>query len=65
MGQGFVKAVFHQDKIIGAVIVGDHAAELISPLALAVSNEMTKKQLRSWVIPHPTLSEILATLAGG
>ena len=62
MGQGFVKVVFHQDKIIGAVIVGDHAAELLSPLALAASNELTRKQLRSWVIPHPTLSEIL-TLA--
>jgi len=62
MSQGFVKAVFHSDKIIGATIVGDHAAELISPLALAVSNELTKKQLRSWVIPHPTLSEIFAPL---
>ncbi len=58
MGQGFVKAIFHQDKIIGAVIIGDHAAELISPLALAVSSELTRKQLHAWVIPHPTLSEI-------
>ena len=58
MGQGFVKAVFHQDKIIGAVIIGDHAAELISTLALAVSSELTRKQLSAWVIPHPTLSEI-------
>jgi len=64
MGQGFVKAVFHQDKIIGAVIVGDHAADLISPLALAVSNELTRKQLRAWVIPHPTLSEIFSPLLG-
>jgi len=62
MSQGFVKAVFHSDKIIGATIVGDHAAELISPLALAVSNSLTKKQLRSWVIPHPTLSEIFVPL---
>jgi dihydrolipoamide dehydrogenase len=62
MGQGFVKAIFHQDKLIGATIVGDHAAELISPLALAVSNELTKKQLQSWVIPHPTLSEIFTVL---
>jgi dihydrolipoamide dehydrogenase len=59
MGQGFVKVVFHQDKIIGAVIVGDHAADLLSPLALAVSNELTRKQLACWVIPHPTLSEIM------
>jgi len=64
MSQGFVKAVFHADKIIGATIVGDHAAELISPLTLAVSNGLTKKQLRSWVIPHPTLSEIFAPLLG-
>lgn len=64
MNQGFVKAFFHADKIIGATIVGDHAAELISPLTLAVSNGLTKKQLRSWVIPHPTLSEIFAPLLG-
>lgn len=64
MGQGFVKALFHQDKIIGAVIVGDHAADLISPLALAVSNELSRKQLRAWVIPHPTLSEIFSSLPG-
>ena len=62
MGQGFVKAIFHQEKLIGATTVGDYAAELISPLALAVSNGLTKKQLRSWVIPHPTLSEIFVPL---
>ncbi|MEN6469241.1 MAG: dihydrolipoyl dehydrogenase [Smithella sp.] len=59
MGQGFVKVVFHQDEIIGAVIVGDHAADLLSPLALAVSNKLTRKQLAAWVIPHPTLSEMM------
>ncbi len=63
-GQGFVKAVFHQNKLIGATIVGEDAAELIVPLALAVSNQMTKKQLKSWVLPHPTLSEVFALLTG-
>jgi dihydrolipoamide dehydrogenase len=62
MGQGFVKAIFHQDKLIGATIVGEDAADLIAPLAMAVSNEMTKKQLKSWVLPHPSLSEIFAAL---
>lgn len=62
MGQGFVKAIFHQDKLIGATIVGEDAADLIAPLTLAVSNELTKKQLRNWVLPHPTLSEIFAPL---
>jgi dihydrolipoamide dehydrogenase len=65
LGQGFVKAIFHEDKIIGATIVGEDAAELISPLTLAVSNELTKKQLRSWVIPHPTLNEIFTPLFRG
>ena len=64
MGQGFVKAIFHQDKLIGAIIVGDDAAELIAPLTLAVSNELTKKQLCNWVLPHPSLSEIFLSLTG-
>ena len=64
MGQGFVKAIFHQDKLIGATIVGEDAAELIAPLTLAVSNEFTKKQLRNWVLPHPTLSEIFISITG-
>ena len=62
MGQGFAKAIFHQDKIIGATIVGEDASELIAPLALAVSNELTRKQLQKWVIAHPTLSEIFVPL---
>lgn len=64
LGQGFVKAIFHQDKIIGATIVGEDAADLIAPLALAVSSGLTKKQLRSWIIPHPTLSEIFTSITG-
>jgi len=62
MGQGFVKAFFQNDKIIGATIVGEEAAELIAPLSLAISHELTKQQLRAWVIPHPTLSEIFVPL---
>ncbi|MBN1471117.1 MAG: dihydrolipoyl dehydrogenase, partial [Syntrophaceae bacterium] len=62
MGQGFVKVIFHDEKIIGATIVGEDAAELIAPLTLAVSNAFNKKQLRNWVIAHPTLSEIFVSL---
>ena len=65
MGQGFVKAVFHRDRILGAVIVGDHAPELLAPLALAVSAGLTRGQLQSWVLPHPTLGEVLAPLIDG
>ncbi|MBP7230813.1 MAG: dihydrolipoyl dehydrogenase [Syntrophaceae bacterium] len=60
-GQGFAKTIFYQNTIMGAVIAGDSAAELILPLALAVSAQLTRRQMRSWVIPHPTLGEILTT----
>ncbi|HOQ72659.1 MAG: NAD(P)/FAD-dependent oxidoreductase [Smithellaceae bacterium] len=63
MGQGFVKIIFHREVIAGAVAAGDHAAELLAPLALAVSGKWTRRQFRSWVLPHPTLGEVFAPLA--
>ncbi len=62
---GFVKAFFREGKIIGATIVGEEAAELIAPLTLAVCEEMSEKQLRAWIIAHPTLSEIFTGLFSG
>lgn len=61
-GQGFAKAIFHQDKLIGIAIAGIHASELISSMSLAVSGNLGPKQMRSWVIPHPTLSEIFSSI---
>ncbi len=61
-GQGFAKALFHRERIIGATVAGEQAADLISPLALAVANGLTKRELRRWVIAHPTLSEVLGPL---
>jgi dihydrolipoamide dehydrogenase len=59
MGPGFVKMLFHGDKLIGATIVGDAAADLITSLSFAVANGLGKRELNKWIIPHPTLSEIL------
>jgi dihydrolipoamide dehydrogenase len=61
-GQGFVKALFHQDKLIGVTIIGDHASDLIASMSLAVANSLSRKQLQSWVIPHPTLSEVFLSI---
>ncbi|MDA8123790.1 MAG: NAD(P)/FAD-dependent oxidoreductase [Deltaproteobacteria bacterium] len=60
MGPGFVKLLFCGEKLLGATIVGDQAGELIAPLGLAISAGLGRRELREWVIPHPTLSEILA-----
>ena len=57
-GNGFVKAIFCEDKLVGATIVGDDASELISAMSLAIANSLGKKELKQWIIPHPTLSEI-------
>ena len=59
MGQGFVKMLFDGDKLIGATIVGDAAADLIASLSIAIANNLGKKELSKWIIPHPTLSEVL------
>ena len=59
MGNGFVKVLFEQGRLIGVTIAGDHAADLIASMTLAVGNKMTKQQLQNWIIPHPTLSELL------
>jgi dihydrolipoamide dehydrogenase len=59
MGQGFVKMLFHRDRLIGATIVGDNAADLITSMSLAIAGGLGKRDLKKWIIPHPTLSEVL------
>lgn len=61
-GSGFIKAVFCGDRLIGVTIVGDDAGELIASMSLAVANRLGKKELKNWIIPHPSLSEILQVL---
>ncbi len=59
LGQGFVKLIFQGERLVGATIAGDQAGELIAPLGLAIAAGLGEKELRNWVIPHPTLSELL------
>ncbi len=61
MGQGFVKFLFHQDHLVGVTIVGEGAADLITPMSLAVANGLGKRELSRWIIPHPSLSEVMTT----
>ena len=61
-GPGFVKMLFHRDRLAGATILGDGAAELIPAMSLAIANGLGKKEIGRWIIPHPTLSEMMAVL---
>jgi len=58
-GQGFAKFIFLNQRLVGATIVGEGAPDLIASLALGLTAGAELKTLRDWIIPHPTLSEIL------
>jgi len=58
-GNGFVKALFSEGKIIGVTIAGDDAGELVASMALAIGSGMDRKEMRNWILPHPSLSELL------
>jgi len=62
---GFVKIVSDPatGQVLGGAIVGRHAAELISVVALAVTAGLTVADLDDSLFVHPTLSESLAEAA--
>lgn len=59
LGQGFVKLLFHKNQLIGASVIGASADNLIASLCLALTGEMDLKTMSNWIIPHPSLSELL------
>jgi len=63
--RGFVKIVSDPATgvVIGGSIVGRHAAELISVLALAVSSGLTVTDLVESLFVHPALAEVLIEAA--
>jgi len=63
--RGFVKLISDPATgvVLGGSIVGRHAAELISIIALCVQNQLTTADLASTMFVHPTLSETLLDAA--
>jgi dihydrolipoamide dehydrogenase len=51
------------ERILGAAIVGTHAGELISELALAIEMAARASDLSLTIHPHPTLSETVMEAA--
>jgi dihydrolipoamide dehydrogenase len=61
--------IIHTKKgeIIGSIIVGGSASELISLISLAIDKGLSVKKLSETVFPHPTFSEVIgevSTVAG-
>jgi dihydrolipoamide dehydrogenase len=65
--EGFVKLVAEAQngRLIGGHILGQHASELIAPVALAVQCGLTAPQLADTIFAHPTLSEAIQESAAG
>lgn len=63
--RGFVKIVSDPATgvVLGGSIVGRHAAELISVLAVAVTNGLSVRDIHESLLVHPTLAEALADAA--
>lgn len=63
--EGFVKLLCAKDthELIGAVIVGPEASELLPELTLAAAHHLTAADIALNVHAHPTLSEVLQEAA--
>ncbi len=63
--RGFVKIISDPATgvVLGGSIVGQHAAELISVIALAVTTGLRVQDIVESMLAHPTLSEALAEAA--
>ena len=60
--EGITKVIFDKEthRVIGAAIVGPHAGDLISELALAIEMGCDAQDISLTIHPHPTLSETIA-----
>ena len=64
--KGFVKVLTtpNKDRILGAMIVGEHAGDLLAEFVLAMRNNLGLNKILSTIHTYPTLSEANKYLAG-
>ena len=57
--EGFIKIVYDKNSeiILGSVIVGPLATELIAILTLAITHQLKISQIKQTIFAHPSLSE--------
>jgi dihydrolipoamide dehydrogenase len=58
---GFVKVIFDgkTGELLGAHMIGHEVTELLPIFSLAITAELTEKELMATIFPHPTISECL------
>lgn len=64
-GEGFAKIIARRKygQVLGVVIVGSHACEIIGQAVLALQLEATLDELSKVIAPHPTVSETMKEAA--
>jgi dihydrolipoamide dehydrogenase len=64
---GFIKILTDPDdgRVVGAAAVGDRAAEVLSPMAVAIEGGVTRDVLAALFPAYPTLSELIGIAARG
>lgn len=50
--------ISHDDRILGAHVLGNPASEIISLAGMAIELQLTTSAFKRMIIPHPTVSEI-------
>jgi len=57
--EGQVKLIADEalGEILGAVVIGQHATDVIQEIALAMKNELTVEEIAGTIHPHPTFVE--------
>jgi pyruvate/2-oxoglutarate dehydrogenase complex dihydrolipoamide dehydrogenase (E3) component len=64
--EGLVKVVTDASgRILGAVVAGAHAGEVIQMWSLALSQGLNIKAMTQWISPYPTYSEVNRRVAYG
>jgi dihydrolipoamide dehydrogenase len=56
-GQVKIIADAEHGEILGAVVIGRHATDVVQEIALAMKNELTVEEIAATIHPHPTFVE--------
>jgi dihydrolipoamide dehydrogenase len=56
-GDGFVKVIEANDKLVGVHILGPHASDLIHEAAIILGQNLTVRDVANTIHAHPTLAE--------
>ncbi len=63
--EGQVKLIAEEDfgRILGGVVIGQHATDVIQEIAVAMRNELTVDEIAETIHPHPTFVEAVGEAA--